>query len=693
METKSRNANDSSKLIFKTLRRVGYRGSKNTISEAINAYSNIEQHEAFFTQVLSQLGFVLQKIPYKNISANNKSENLFLIDKNGSILELKYSSKSEVNVKSRSTGKFETLDKVHSQYTAYIILPANEDIRKSKERLSKLNPLKTLGNFRLLWISTAALLSNVLALASAIFIMVVYDRVLPNEATESLYALAAGVGLAILFDSLLKSAKSGIINRATEGSDIVVSEEIYDQFVEIAGSKNKKTIGELSTIVRDLEVYREFMSTATLISLIDIPFIFIFIYVISLISGPLYVVPLVAVPAVFVSILLLQPVITRISKRASKTSQTRQSILVEILSGLDPLRASGAFAIMKRKFMQSTTDNMVSLNSAKNYAGFNAGFLQAIQQIAQVAIIVYGFHLFVDKQITMGAIIGTVILSGKALAPLAKLGQMLSRMGSARVARTNIINFLSLPRSFKTSNYQVFQDSDRSAFNVSNVTLRLNENAAPIFSNFNLQIKTGERVAIIGPTGAGKTTLSNLLSGLNAPETGAVHLNGADIRTVSRADFFKNVGVVFQEPWIFGGTLRENIALGFDEIDDVMITDAIKLTGLYSDEMISQEVLDGRIESQGKNLSGGQKQSIALSRALVFEQKTLLLDEPTSAMDQNMEQRLISSLQDYLEDRTLILITHKAAMLRLCNRIVVLENGVVAFDGSKEEYVARVNAK
>jgi ATP-binding cassette subfamily C protein LapB len=150
---------------------------------------------------------------------------------------------------------------------------------------------------------------------------------------------------------------------------------------------------------------------------------------------------------------------------------------------------------------------------------------------------------------------------------------------------------------------------------------------------------------------------------------------------------------VFQEPWIFGGTLRENIALGFDEIDDVMITNAIKLTGLYSDEMISQEVLDGRIESQGKNLSGGQKQSIALSRALVFEQKTLLLDEPTSAMDQNMEQRLISSLQDYLEDRTLILITHKAAMLRLCNRIVVLENGVIAFDGSKEEYVARVNAK
>ena len=304
---------------------------------------------------------------------------------------------------------------------AFAVVAISEELKSSKQRLTKLNPIRSLGVFRLTWVTIAALFSNILALASSIFIMVVYDRVLPNSAVESLYALAIGVVLAVLFDSLLRSAKSGIINRATEGADIIVSEEIYNQFVEVSGAKNKKSIGELSTVVRDLEVYRDFMSTATLLSLIDLPFIFIFIYVISLVSGPLYLIPLLAVPVVLLSILIAQPIITKISRVASKTSQTRQSILMEILGGLDPLRASGAFAIMKRKFMQSTIDNMAASNKSKNVAGFNSGFLQAVQQLAQVAIIVYGFHLFTEQKITMGAIIATVILSGKAMAPLARL--------------------------------------------------------------------------------------------------------------------------------------------------------------------------------------------------------------------------------------------------------------------------------
>ena len=174
--------------------------------------------------------------------------------------------------------------------------------------------------------------------------------------------MAIGVLLAITFDSLLRSAKSGIINRATEGSDLVVNEEIYNQFVELSGAENKRSIGELSTVVRDLETYRDFMSTATLLTMIDLPFILIFIYVISLISGPLYLIPLIAVPIVLVSVIIAQPIISRISRSASKTSQSRQSVLMEILGGLAPLRASGAFAIMKRKFMQTTSDNMVAVN-------------------------------------------------------------------------------------------------------------------------------------------------------------------------------------------------------------------------------------------------------------------------------------------------------------------------------------------
>ena len=209
----------------------------------------------------------------------------------------------------------------------------------------------------------------------------------------------------------------------------------------------------------------------------------------------------------------------------------------------------------------------------------------------------------------------------------------------------------------------------------------------------NLKIHPGEKVAIIGPTGAGKSTIINLLSGLIAPEIGSVQLKGRDLRTINRADFFKTVGVVFQEPWLFSGSLRENIAMGFEDVTDEQIIQSIKLTGASVSNSDSGEVLDGTILSQGKNLSGGQKQSIALSRAVLFEQDILLLDEPTSAMDQMMEDRLITNFSEFLGERTLVLVTHKPTMLRLCNRVVVIEGGQIKFDDTKENYMNLVKVK
>ena len=681
--------------IFRVLRRSGFRGGKNQVSETVNTFSNHWGTPLFFREVFSALGFALQ--PLKgDISDALATQSVFLATEDHKSVDFKIRSKSKIDVRLDEERKYTShsaseLKKL--KLRTFRIVPVSEDLREVRDRLTQLNPIRTLGTFRLIWVSVAALFSNILALASSIFIMVVYDRVIPNAATESLYALAIGVILAITFDSLLRSAKSGIINRATEGSDLVVNEEIYNQFVELSGAENKRSIGELSTVVRDLETYRDFMSTATLLTMIDLPFILIFIYVISLISGPLYLIPLIAVPIVLVSVIIAQPIISRISRSASKTSQSRQSVLMEILGGLAPLRASGAFAIMKRKFMQTTSDNMVAVNRSKNVSGFNAGFMQAVQQIAQVAIIVYGFHLFIEQQITMGAIIATVILSGKAMAPLSRLGQTLSRMGAALVARKNIINFLTLPRNNTQGPSDTFGTFSDAEVEISNVTLRLDENAVPLFSNLNIKIGAGERVAIIGPTGAGKSTIINLISGLVLPEVGSVQIKGRDIRTINRADFFRNVGVVFQEPWLFSGSLRENIAMGFEEVSDQQIIKAIKLSGAKLNDDVSTDILDGSILSQGKNLSGGQKQSIALSRAVLFDQSVLLLDEPSSAMDQTMEDRLIAELHEYLDSRTLILVTHKPNMLKLCERIIVIEGGSVKFDGSKQQYVELVNKK
>jgi ATP-binding cassette subfamily C protein LapB len=682
--------------LYRVLKRAGFKGSKNQVAEKINTFSNYNGNSLFFREVFSSLGFALHEVKNQELENAFKTQSLFLQTNDHQAVEFKYKGNSEIDIKKPTDSKFSSYGLAElgrENLVAYKIISVAEELKETRNRLTKLNPIRTLGTFRLFWVSVAALFSNVLALASSIFIMVVYDRVIPNQATESLYALAIGVAIAILFDSLLRGAKSGIINRATEGSDLVVNEEIYNQFVELSGAENKRSVGELSTVVRDLEVYRDFMSTATLLALIDLPFIFIFIYVISLISGPLYLIPLIAVPIVLVSVLVAQPLISKISRTASRTSQSRQSVLMEILGGLAPLRASGAFAIMKRKFMQTSADNMVAVNRSKNVAGFNSGFMQAVQQLAQVAIIVYGFHLFVQQQITMGAIIATVILSGKAMAPLARLGQTMSRMGAALVARKNILTFLSLPRNATVSQSDTFANYSDAEIEISNVTLRLDENSVPLFSNLNLKIHPGEKVAIIGPTGAGKSTIINLLSGLIAPEIGSVQLKGRDLRTINRADFFKTVGVVFQEPWLFAGSLRENIAMGFEDVTDEQIIQSIKLTGANVSNSEPGEILDGAILSQGKNLSGGQKQSIAMSRALLFGQDILLLDEPTSAMDQMMEDRLITNCSEFLGERTLVLVTHKPTMLRLCNRVIVIEGGQVKFDDTKANYMNLVKAK
>jgi ATP-binding cassette subfamily C protein LapB len=682
--------------LYRVLKRAGFKGSKNQVAEKINTFSNYNGTSLFFREVFSSLGFALHEVKNRELENAFKIQSLFLQTNDHQAVEFKYKGNSEIDIKKPTDSKFSSYGLAElgrENLVAYKIISVAEELKETRNRLTKLNPIRTLGTFRLFWVSVAALFSNVLALASSIFIMVVYDRVIPNQATESLYALAIGVAIAILFDSLLRGAKSGIINRATEGSDLVVNEEIYNQFVELSGAENKRSVGELSTVVRDLEVYRDFMSTATLLALIDLPFIFIFIYVISLISGPLYLIPLIAVPIVLVSVLVAQPLISKISRTASRTSQSRQSVLMEILGGLAPLRASGAFAIMKRKFMQTSADNMVAVNRSKNVAGFNSGFMQAVQQLAQVAIIVYGFHLFVQQQITMGAIIATVILSGKAMAPLARLGQTMSRMGAALVARKNILTFLSLPRNATVSQSDTFANYSDAEIEISNVTLRLDENSVPLFSNLNLKIHPGEKVAIIGPTGAGKSTIINLLSGLIAPEIGSVQLKGRDLRTINRADFFKTVGVVFQEPWLFAGSLRENIAMGFEDVTDEQIIQSIKLTGANVSNSEPGEILDGAILSQGKNLSGGQKQSIAMSRALLFGQDILLLDEPTSAMDQMMEDRLITNCSEFLGERTLVLVTHKPTMLRLCNRVIVIEGGQVKFDDTKANYMNLVKAK
>ncbi len=553
-----------------------------------------------------------------------------------------------------------------------------------------ISPLGVIGSTAFFWIAIAALFSNILGLSTSLFIMVVYDRVLPNEATSSLYALAAGVILAITFDILLKRARTRIVERSTVNSDQTINQNIFDEFIESGGTKEQKPIGELASIMRDVEMYRDFMSSATILTLIDIPFAILFVGVIYLIGGPLCLVPLICIPLIVILILSVQPFLAKNSVTVSNSSQTRQGLLVEILSGLSELRVNGAFSIMRRKFLTKSDEYTKASQKAKSYAQVNENIINVIQQGSQVAVIVYGFHLFVSQDITMGAIIATVILSGRAIAPLAKVGQTLGRLNTALHARKNLIDFLTSPR-LSPNEKEAISSVSGAAIDIVNTTLNLSEFGRPIFNELSIKVNKGEKVAIVGRSGSGKTTLVKMMLGLLKPETGTVLINGKDIRQYSRTHLFQTVGAVFQDPWLFSGTLRENVGLGHDLCDDRIIKDClINMGGIFGQSEESVD-LDINISDQGKNLSGGQKQSVTLARALAFDPGILLLDEPTSGMDVKTEGFVIEGLKQTSKDKTLVVVTHKIALVSLCERVIVVEQGKIIWDDTIQKYIQLIN--
>ena len=577
-----------------------------------------------------------------------------------------------------------------AQYVSFTA--SDEPVKNVSQRLKLLNPLYGFGGGNFLWVATASFFSNLLGLATSLFIMVVYDRVLPNQADETLYALAVGVAIAVLFDQILKMARSNILEFTATRKDQHISNEIFEQFVDTR-VRSSRSVGSLSTIIRDFETYKDFVTSATILALIDLPFIFIFVYVISVVGADLYLIPLICIPIVIVGVLFVQPLLYRSSKKLSDANKSRQGYLVELLSGLDVLRVNGAFSELRKRFVRESRNYSKASARAKNLGQVSGNIVYVVQQFSQVGVIVYGFHLFVNQDITMGAIIATMILSGKTLAPLAKLAQTLSKMNSALIARGNLKTFLEQRRKNTASEDGIFDVSSKQGIQIDNVTLRLADGAKPLFTQLSLNINRGEKIAIIGKSGSGKTSLIKLLCGLNEPEVGTAFVDGVDVTAFERSDIYRKIGVCFQDPWIFAGTIRENIALGHEEISDGDIVEALKLAGGDALGSDLSNVLDGICTDRGSNLSGGQKQIIALARSFVFNAEFLLLDEPTSSMDASMEAQVIKNIREAAAEKTVVLVTHKPNLLNACDRIIVLEAGRKAWDGSRADYIKLVNER
>jgi ATP-binding cassette subfamily C protein LapB len=531
----------------------------------------------------------------------------------------------------------------------------------------------------------AAMVSNFLSLTVSLFTMTVYDRIIPNGAFESLIALSIGVMIALAFDFLIKGLRAKFIDVASKRADLEISRRLFDRILTLTPSEQRQKTGVMAGTIREFETLREFFNSSTLVILIDLPFVFFFIYVIYLIAGPLAYVPLAAVPLVIIVGLGIQPFLARITKGAVDSGMNKQAILVETLNGLETVTATGSGKLMRKRYEDALDNQADSGNKIRSLSMFIVNFAASVQQYAQVAAIFFGVYLIVDGQITQGALIGAVILGGRTMSPLSQLANTLARVNGALAAYRNLAKLIGKKFNSASDLSPISRPSLKGEIEFKGVSYSFEDSGQPTINNISFKIPAGQKVALVGKMGSGKSTLSRLIAGILEPTSGAILIDGVDVRQIDSADIRKNIGVMLQDSWLFSGTIRENIQMGFNEYDDEHVLDICKVAGVDDFVGSHPKGYDLEIKERGVGLSGGQRQTINLARSLLHDPNILLLDEPTSSMDQGTEQKVVASLNAFTTNKTMMIVTHRNPILAMVDRVFVLENGQIMTDQTPEQ--------
>lgn len=530
----------------------------------------------------------------------------------------------------------------------------------------------------------AATVVNLLGLVSSFFIMTVYDRVLPNQAIESLIALTIGVMLAHIFDFLLKSLRGYFIDIAGQRLDATVGVSVFDNLMSMRLEARKGATGAIAGLVKEFENLRDFFSSATLVAIVDLPFIFFFIGAVALIGGPIAFVPLLGVILALGSGLLIQPLILKRTQQAMVEGHQKNAVLIETLGGLETVKSVQASEMMRSRWRGGVTRHakVSAVGRFLNQFAVNAaGFAQ---QTSQVGVVVIGVFLVSANEITTGALIACVILTGRAMGPLAQVASLLSRVNGAMASYKSLDELMTAQSETDPKREYLARPALNGKIEFRDVAFSYPGETTKALEDVSFTIEPGERVAILGRNGSGKSTIVRQITGVYQPTEGSVLVDDTDIRQLRPADLRSNIGVVLQDVCLFSGSVRENIALGLDKISDEDILEAAKISGVHDFVGASAGGYDQRLTERGEGLSGGQRQAIALARALAPKPSILLLDEPSSALDSQAEAALIASLHEATKDRTVLIVTHRMSMVRLVDRIIVLDRGRVLVDGPRD---------
>ena len=670
------------------LREFGIRKSGAAVRDAVEiSNENVGPKEA--VSALSELGF---KASFGRLNIEKLSEDFFPLiafKKNGEAfivnLDQDDDTLSVTNPLDRTQKKFSFLDYVN-EFTQYVIIAKELNNREKAERSGHwfFSAFRN-SKWTYTQVMIAAMVSNFLSLSTALFTMTVYDRIIPNGAFESLIALSIGVVIALGFDFLIKSLRASFIDTASKRADLEISRRLFERILTLTPSEQRQKTGAMAGTIREFETLREFFNSSTLVILIDLPFVFFFIYIISLIAGPLSYVFLAAVPLVMIVGLGIQPFLARVTKGSIDSGMNKQAVLVETLNGLETVNATGSGRLMRKRYEDALNNQADGGNKLRALSMFIINFASSVQQYAQVAAIFLGVYLIVDNQITQGALIGAVILGGRTMAPLGQLANTLSRINAALNAYRNLSSLIGKSFNSASNLSPISRPSLKGDIEFKNVNFKFEEAKQATISDISFKIPAGQKVALVGKMGSGKSTLSKLIAGMMEPTSGAILIDNIDVRQIDPADVRKNIGVMLQESWLFSGTIRENIQMGFNEYDDEHILEICKVAGVDDFVGSHPKGYDLEIKERGIGLSGGQKQAINLARSLLHKPDVLLLDEPTSSMDQGTEQKVVNSLHEFCKDKTMLIVTHRNPILAMVDRVFVMENGKIIADQTPQQ--------
>ena len=534
-------------------------------------------------------------------------------------------------------------------------------------------------------VALAAALINLFSLATSLFSMTVYNRIVPNNATDSLIALSIGVGIVIVFDLVLRTLRGYFIDIAGQRIDRVVGASIFDTLLTMRMASRAGSSGAFAGLLREFEALREFFASATLVAVVDVPFILLFLFVIWAIGGWLVVVPLVMVPLVIGAGLLSQPALLRLAGAGLAEGMNKQGVLVEAISGLETIKSSSAGPLLRRRWAHAVDTHAALSLKQRLIAAISVNLAQSVQQITYVGVVMAGVFLIAERQLTMGGLVACSILSGRCVAPLGQVASLLTRLSHTRSAYRQLDTLMQSGGEVRSDTDYLRRGALDGGVEFRNVQFRYPGSSARALDDVSFRIEPGEHVGIIGRVGSGKSTIARLLLGLYQPSDGAVLVDGADVRQLHPDDLRHGIGAVLQDVFLLTGSVRENIALGDPAIDDAAVLRAARLSGVH--DFIGQipNGYDLRLADRGESLSGGQRQAIALARALTRPCPIMLFDEPTSAMDIQAENALIKRLESELAGRTLVLVTHRQSMLKLVDRVILLDRGRVVATGPRDD--------